>query len=1455
MSQVIDAFATSSEASALYGNIDASNIGGVIDSLYLALFNRAPDPAGRQFYIDSLAAGTFTPASIALAVLVGAQESDSAAIDHKLQVANEFTQQVDGRPLSDPAFGDNKGTNASYAGRSAEAAARAILVGVTADPATVLNPAQVTSTLQTDIAQPGDPILGGGGGGGDTGGGGGGPPPTPTFTVTNSSITPSDKDNSHTYTSGDTLTLKFSAAIDATKIAIGDLALSGGHSLGTGATLSPTTGTATDFVITLDADSTVAKSDTITIAKAKLVNSSATAASANVAFTVGAVETVAPTYASAALSGANKVVTLTYDENVVSNVADAAALKAAVTFAANGETFAALGANDTVAIVDGKLVVTFENALTGTTNEILVAASTLKDAAGNVLASAVNTAALSAADTTAPLIASGSFTEYTGGIGASYSTIQLVFNEDMQVSDLTGVTLQQGGAGANIATEISAIGKMVTIGTTTHIFGHSSVKFTFDKTAGNIADLAGNKPDLPTFYIGGPGNNAMSANSELTGVRMEGNAGNDNLYGSAHADTLIGGAGNDYISGSAGADRLTGGAGADIFAFQPGHSGAISGTVFDSILDYTAGTGGDVLYLGNAVVAGDASPVYVTGAINGEVTGDSVTAAISNGLITLDGDTPEKIDTLAEWLAVARLVVTADTHVAAFQLGGDTYVFQKNTTGDLLIKLDSVTGVTAVSKNTNDGTVVLTMPTPVPAITYSATKVSEVAANDGAITETLTITLANDTFTGANDAVLAGVIFDKVPAGLTAVVTKKSATTAELSFTGKAEAHANAQDITDLTVTLGNAAFTSGDASKVTGATKSDIALDFADPAPPATTFTVTEDGTTHAITFGGTATGAITLTTDGTNLTFVRGGITATTSPLLANLGAGDIPAVTLTAVTFATAGLAALLTDASATVNASGASADDLTALSTGIAKVAAGGITNLTVTAATQSDAETANLLGKATAATVVATSATATEVGHLVTNIANIAVGGITSITLTKAQATAELLGKAAFKDGSVTLSDAVNVAYLTGLSTAQWAKFAVDGYSLTDTLAHLQTLSAEVLAGASSYALTDAKADLVNLSTEAIAWVQAASNAADYDVAVPSFTSVTSNGNKVVLTFSEAIQKGSGNIVIKSSVDGSTVATIAVADAVIADKSLTVTLPTALTDGADYYIEAAAQVVKDTVGNDFAGITNPATTAGFKGKVSAFDVTLDPNLPNTYHVGTGNGAVEVTLPSYGYYTFTPEEGTAKTVLVSGGAPALVVDAPLTLTGTAKALTGAQITGSGSVTVRGSVGDETLYIKTTGSNTIEAGGGWDWVELGAGADKVVINGGTIGVSSDSIPSDYETIIGFDLAYDTIALPSKNIWQGSLPSPYDMTVQLGMAYFLDTLPNGLMGKIDTLLNGLGTNKAAIAFVDNDNTYVLYGDGQAGKQSSDIVVELSGVQAHSLGTETGGSDALVLA
>lgn len=92
----------------------------------------------------------------------------------------------------------------------------------------------------------------------------------------------------------------------------------------------------------------------------------------------------APEYESHTLDEDKKIVTITLSETVLSNAADAAALKAAVTIATDGTAYAALGASDTVAVTDGKLVVTFNAALTTATNKIKIAADALKSTNGAI---------------------------------------------------------------------------------------------------------------------------------------------------------------------------------------------------------------------------------------------------------------------------------------------------------------------------------------------------------------------------------------------------------------------------------------------------------------------------------------------------------------------------------------------------------------------------------------------------------------------------------------------------------------------------------------------------------------------------------------------------------------------------------------------------------------------------------------------------------------------------------------------------------------------------------------------------------------------------------------------------------------------------------------------------------------------------------------------------------------
>ena len=87
-----------------------------------------------------------------------------------------------------------------------------------------------------------------------------------------------------------------------------------------------------------------------------------------------------PDYMSVAINNA-KIVTITFSENLVSNVGD---LKEAVSFAADGTNYQPLGSNDTVVIKGSSLEITFANELAGTANRIKIAANALKNETGNV---------------------------------------------------------------------------------------------------------------------------------------------------------------------------------------------------------------------------------------------------------------------------------------------------------------------------------------------------------------------------------------------------------------------------------------------------------------------------------------------------------------------------------------------------------------------------------------------------------------------------------------------------------------------------------------------------------------------------------------------------------------------------------------------------------------------------------------------------------------------------------------------------------------------------------------------------------------------------------------------------------------------------------------------------------------------------------------------------------------
>lgn len=115
---IIQQFGTSAEFDERYGDLD---YGALIDTIYDQMFARAPDDAGRAFYLEQLQSGAMTLQTITLDVLNGAQNEDAATIANKLPVAVYFTREIDRLGLAYTSDGID--------------GARSVLDAVGADPA------------------------------------------------------------------------------------------------------------------------------------------------------------------------------------------------------------------------------------------------------------------------------------------------------------------------------------------------------------------------------------------------------------------------------------------------------------------------------------------------------------------------------------------------------------------------------------------------------------------------------------------------------------------------------------------------------------------------------------------------------------------------------------------------------------------------------------------------------------------------------------------------------------------------------------------------------------------------------------------------------------------------------------------------------------------------------------------------------------------------------------------------------------------------------------------------------------------------------------------------------------------------------------------------------------------------------------------------------------------------
>jgi hypothetical protein len=113
---LIEVFSGSAESQALYPGDNST----FIDAIYNNLFNRAPDAAGKDFWVNALNANAMTRGNAAVIIMSSALGDDSVLIARKVLAASLFTTSA-----------NTTEERAAYSGLAANAVVRTMLSNVT----------------------------------------------------------------------------------------------------------------------------------------------------------------------------------------------------------------------------------------------------------------------------------------------------------------------------------------------------------------------------------------------------------------------------------------------------------------------------------------------------------------------------------------------------------------------------------------------------------------------------------------------------------------------------------------------------------------------------------------------------------------------------------------------------------------------------------------------------------------------------------------------------------------------------------------------------------------------------------------------------------------------------------------------------------------------------------------------------------------------------------------------------------------------------------------------------------------------------------------------------------------------------------------------------------------------------------------------------------------------------